>query len=310
MYPVSIIVPTFNDKKFVSDALNSIFAQSYTDYEVIVVDGGSTDGTLEILKQYEGKITLFRQKGRGVSQAKNEAIGRAKGEYITFLDADDLWYPEKLKIQVEFLNTHPEYGFCSSDVDFFNEEGIFIKGAIRQEKNPRSGQVFDELFRNNFISSATIFLRRECFDKAGLFNERIFYAEDTDMWLRIAKYFQLGYIPRSLAKYRVHAQARTQQFDKHYGSMEQIYRSLINDDPRYFSKRKLLIRNVYYNLYRRWAYRYFEVKEYRLARKIYLKAIKHQPLNFICWKYTLSTFLPKKMINSLREVKAKTRYAN
>ena len=305
MPTVSIIVPTLNDIEYISKALESIFVQSFKDYEIIIVDGGSTDGTLEVLKQYEGKITFFRQKGKGVSQAKNEAIGRAKGEYITFLDADDLWYPEKLKVQIYFLNAHPEYGFCSSDVDFFNEEGIIINGAISREKNPRSGLVFDDLFCNNFISSATIFLRRNCFDKAGLFNESIFFAEDTDMWLRIAKYFQLGYIPRILAKYRVHAQARTQQFDKHYASLERIYEKLIKDDPQYFSKRKSLIRRAYYNLYRRWAYRYFEVKEYQLAREIYIRALKHQPSSFICWKYILATFLPKKMIDSLRVLKSK-----
>jgi len=307
MATVSIIVPTFNDQRYVSDALKSIFSQSYTDYEIIVVDGGSTDGTLEVLKQQEGKITFFRQQGKGVSQAKNEAIGRSKGEYITFLDADDLWYPDKLKIQVDFLNAHPEYGFCSSDVDFFNKKGIMVKGAISQEKKPRSGNVFDELLSNNFISSATIFLRRECFDKAGVFNEKNFYAEDTDMWLRIAKYFQLGYIPRVLSKYRVHALARTQQFDKHYASLERIYGKLIKDDPKYFSKRKSLIGKAYYNLYRRWAYRYFEAKDYKSARQIYLKALKYQPFSFICWKYTLATFLPEKIIHKLRVVKAKTR---
>ena len=208
---VSIIVPTLNDREYIEDALRSIFAQTYTDYEVIVVDGGSTDGTEKIAGGYSNRIIFFQQRGSGVSQARNEAIRKAKGRYITFLDADDLWYSDKLKIQHEFMEEHPGYGFCSSDVDFFDQTGITIKGAIQAEKKLRSGYVFNELFTNNFISSATIFLRRECFEKAGLFDEDIFFAEDTDMWLRVAKEFELGYIPHSLAKYRVHPQARTQQ---------------------------------------------------------------------------------------------------
>lgn len=297
---VSIIIPTLNDGEYISDALRSVFAQTYRDFETVVVDGGSDDGTWEILEENRSRLEFFRQKGKGVSQAKNEAIGKARGEYIAFLDGDDLWYPDKLRIQIEFLDDHPEFGFSSSDVDFFNEGGIIIKGAISREKEPHSGYVFDDMFKNNFISSATIILRRGCFEKAGFFDEEIFYAEDTDMWLRVAKDFQLGYIPTSLAKYRVHPGARTQEFIKHYGSLAGIYRKLNALYPDYFEERKALLKTAYFNLYRRWGYRHFESGEYRRARRQYFKALRNRPVSLLAWKYLLATFLPKQLIRLIK----------
>ena len=303
MPTVSVIVPTLDDRDYLEEALKSILAQSFWDYEVIVVDGGSSDQSLAVIRRYEKRISWFRQSGKGVSRAKNEAIAKARGEYITFLDGDDLWYPEKLEIQVNFLSDHPEYGFCSSDVDFFDEEVIIIKGAISTEKKPRSGYVFDELFTNNFISSATIMLRRECFDRVGNFDEEIFFAEDTDMWLRVAKEFKLGYIPKSLAKYRVHPGARTQQFAKHYASLEKIYGKLNQLYPEYFRQRPTLLRAARFNLYRRWAYRHFEAGEYAASRRLFIKALKYNPRSIFAWKYILSSFLPASLIQAVKAKK-------
>ena len=290
-----------NDDAYLGQALESAFAQSRPPEEIIVVDGGSTDGTGEILQSYGDRISWFRQEGKGVSRAKNQAIARAGGDYIAFLDADDLWYPEKLKIQVDFLNGHPEFGFCSSDVDFFNEEGTFIQGAIKAEKKPHSGYVFDDLFTNNFISSATIMLRRECFERAGLFDGEIFYAEDTDMWLRVAKEFQLGYIPQSLAKYRVHPGARTQEFAKHYASLEKIYEKLNRLYPEYFHQNPALLRAARFHLYRRWAYRHFAAGEYSASRRIYFKVLRQKPMDRSTWAHVAASFLPPAMIAKLRK---------
>ena len=303
MNSVSVIVPCLNAGPYIRGALDSILGQTRLPEEIIVADGGSTDGAVEVLESYRERVAWFRQEGKGVSRAKNQAIARAKGDYIAFLDADDLWYPEKLEIQFDFLNGHPEFGFCSSDVDFFNEEGTFIKGAIRAEKKPHSGYVFDDLFTNNFISSATIMLRRECFERAGLFDEEIFYAEDTDMWLRVAREFELGYISQSLAKYRVHPGARTQEFAKHYASLEKIYEKLNRLYPEYFHQNQTLIRSARFNLYRRWAYRHFAAGEYAASRRIYFKVLRQKPMDRSTWAHVVASFLPPAMIAKLRREK-------
>lgn len=297
---VAVIIPSLNQGQYIGEALDSVFAQTFRDYEVIVVDGGSTDGTRETVGRYGDKVHFFRQDGKGVSRAKNQALDRSRSGYIAFLDADDAWYPDKLAKQVALLEAHPEYGFCSSDVDFFDATGIIIKGAIATEKKPRSGMVFDDLLVNNFISSATIMLRRECFEKVGRFDEEIFYAEDTEMWLRVAKEFSLGYLPESLARYRVRAEARSQSFARHYASLASSFSKLRRLYPEYFSARLPLLRAAYANLYRRWGYRHFEAGEYSAARRIYLQALRYASLDRSVWSHLAATFLPASMISKLR----------
>jgi glycosyltransferase involved in cell wall biosynthesis len=297
---VTVIVPSLNQGQYIGEALDSIFAQTYKDYEVIVVDGGSTDGTAAAVGRYGDKVLFFRQSGKGVSRAKNQALERARGRFIAFLDADDAWYPDKLARQVALLEDHPEYGFCSSDVDFFDETGITIRSAIGAEKKPRSGMVFDDLFANNFISSATIILRRECFEKVGRFDEEIFYAEDTEMWIRVAKEFSLGYISESLSRYRVRPEARSQSFARHYASLALSYGKLKGLYPDYFAARPALLRSAYFNLYRRWAYRHFAVGEYAEARKIYLRALRYAPLDRSAWVHLVASYLPRGIIERLK----------
>ena len=296
MPTVTVIIPSLNQGQYIGEALDSLFAQTFRDYEVIVVDGGSTDGTETVVRRYRNKIQFFRQDGKGGSRAKNQALERARGKLIAFLDADDAWYPDKLAKQVALLETHPEYGFCSSDVDFFDATGIIIKGAIAAEKKPRSGMVFDDLLVNNFISSATVMLRRECFEKVGRFDEEIFYAEDTEMWLRVAKEFSLGYLPKCLARYRVRPEARSQSFARHYASLAGIYAKLNRQDPQYFRERPGLLRAAYVHLYRRWAYRHFEAGEYAAARRIYLRVLRYASLDRSTWIPLVATFLPPNVI--------------
>lgn len=300
MPSVSVIVPSLNQGQFIGEALDSVLAQTFRDFEVIVVDGRSTDGTAGVVARYGDPIQFFRQSGKGISRAKNQALERARGKYIAFLDADDAWYPQKLARQVALLQEYPEYGFCSSDVDFFDETGVTIRGAIAAEKKPRSGMVFDDLFVNNFISSATIILRRECFEKAGRFDEEIYYAEDTEMWLRVAKEFALGYIPESLSRYRVRPDARSQSFSRHYASLAAAYGRLQAADPEYFARHSGLLRAAYAQLYRRWAYRHFEAGEHAAARRIYLRALRYASLDRSVWSHLAATLLPSGMISKLR----------
>jgi len=296
-----VVIPCLNDAAYIREALDSVFGQTLPPEEIIVADGGSTDGTADILNSYRGRLTWFRQEGKGVSAAKNQAVARTRGEYIAFLDADDLWYPEKLERQTALLDRCPEYGFCSSDVDFFDESGVFIHGAIGTEKQPRSGYVFDELFVNNFISSATIMLRRFCFDRVGGFDENIRFAEDTEMWLRVAKEFRLGYIPEVLAAYRVRRSSRSFQFAEHYRSLGGTFDRFLGKYPDYFKARPGLMRNARYNLYRRWGYRHFEVGEYRRARGLFLRALRRRPSAGMIWKYLAASLLPPSVLRKLRK---------
>ena len=200
---VSVIIPTYQHADFVGEAINSVLAQAYTDYEIILVDDGSTDGTKQIAAAYGNQIRYIYQDNRGLSAARNTGIQASKGQYVSFLDADDVWLPNKLKLEVEFLDTHPSVKLVYSNYSYFGSR----RGPKRTgfEGIPlSSGYGLKELFLNNPILPSAVLVRKSCFEKVGLFDESLVQCEDLDMWLRIAASFEIDYIDIPLAKYRLH----------------------------------------------------------------------------------------------------------
>lgn len=127
---VSVIIPTYNLARYINETVDSVLGQTYKNYEIIIVDDGSTDNTKEALSEYGGKITYIFQENQGVSAARNKGIKEAKGEYIAFLDADDLWLKDKLELQIGLMNSNPEVAMIFTDGESFNEEGL-IKASLR-----------------------------------------------------------------------------------------------------------------------------------------------------------------------------------
>ncbi len=201
---VSIIIPTFNCGAFISEALESVFAQTFTAYEVIVVDDGSTDHTREVINRYEEKVRYIYQENRGVSAARNTGIKNARGRFIAFLDADDVWMPEKLEWQMKAMSKSESIGVVSC--------GLFcISGEknIEREVIPKNYLRRNELVRDLYLdpdpffgAGSAILVRKECFQKLGLFDEDLHAAEDWDMCLRIAKSYDVRFVPLPLFEYR------------------------------------------------------------------------------------------------------------
>src|SRR3990170_3473675 len=149
MSKVSVIIPAYNSARFLPEAIESVLAQTYKDYGIIVIDDGSTDNTKETLEPYFDKIKYIYQQNQGAASARNTAIRHSQGEYIAFLDADDVWLPEKLHIQVEYLNNNPGIAMVYSPSVTISEDG-----GLTDKKNKNmglpSGDVFDMLFLRNF----------------------------------------------------------------------------------------------------------------------------------------------------------------
>src|SRR5436309_7380613 len=128
MPKVSVIIPVFNGERYIRQTIESVLAQTYRDFELLVIDDGSTDGTAEAVKEYEKDLRYVHQGNGGASKARNQGIRFSQGKYIAFLDADDLWEPEKLTIQVEFLERNPKIGLVHCNCDGIDEEGrTFIR---------------------------------------------------------------------------------------------------------------------------------------------------------------------------------------
>lgn len=180
---VSVIIPTYNRGWTIGEAVDSVLAQDYRDFELIVVDDGSADNTSQVLDAYRGTIKVFRQENKGVSAARNRGIAEASGRFIAFLDSDDLWLPQKLSTQVEFFNTTPDALICQT-------EEVWIRSGVRVNPKKRhkkpSGMIFEPSLALCLVSPSAVMIRRSLLEIVGNFDETLPLCEDYDLWLRIS----------------------------------------------------------------------------------------------------------------------------
>jgi glycosyltransferase involved in cell wall biosynthesis len=196
MHPaVSVIIPTYNRARWVTEAVDSVLAQTYRDLELVVVDDGSTDDTADRLAAYGRRIQVVRQKNLGAGAARNVGIRRARGTYIAFLDSDDLWKADKLATQMDLISRDQSVKVC------YTEE-IWIRRGRRV--NPRkkhakhSGWILKQMLPLCLVSPSSVLIDREVFDRAGRFDESLPACEDYDLWLRIGRLYPFHLIDRPL----------------------------------------------------------------------------------------------------------------
>lgn len=205
---VSVVVTTFNSERFLREGLDSVFAQAYPAIEVIVVDGASADGTLEILGGYSDRLRVLSSSGPclpGVT--RNMGIEAATGEYIAFLDSDDAWYPGKVEAQVEFMALHPDIPLCHTYVHIIDEHSAVLQ--VRHEgAMPPTGDGLRPLLRHCFITLSSVMVRREVVMREGIRFPTDpawdWTGEEHLFFLRIARAHPLGFLDRVLAQYRRH----------------------------------------------------------------------------------------------------------
>jgi len=207
---VSVIIPTYNSARFLHQALQSALEQTYQKREIIVVDDGSTDETKMTLGRFNGTIRYLQQEHQGAAAARNTGIQAANGDFICFLDADDIWASNKLDLQLDFLKRHRDTGLLSGRCRKFMDQGspymsftaaAPVGNAVRIFPAP---QAFTELVKFNFIPTSTVMIRKECFDKVGLFDLNLIPVEDRDLWLRISAHFEVAHLPWILCEKRLH----------------------------------------------------------------------------------------------------------
>lgn len=192
---ISVVIPTYNRADVVCRALESVLGQDFQDFEVIVVDDGSTDGTLQVLEKYGGSVRLLTQEHRGVSSARNLGISQSNGALVAFLDSDDQWLPEKLTSQVRLFDPGNPHFVCHTDE-------IWMRDAC--EVHPRDihkkqgGRFFERALERCLISPSSVVVSRALLDKVGVFDEALPAAEDYDLWLRITAFYEVIFVPKRL----------------------------------------------------------------------------------------------------------------
>lgn len=196
---VSVIIPTYNRAHLLGRAIRSVLNQTYQDFELIIVDDGSSDNTDELVKSFDDiRIRYLKhKKNRGGAAARNTGIKAAKGKYIAFQDSDDEWLPEKLEKQMKvFEDAPPEVGVVYTG--FYrlqNGKKTYIPSS---KVNPKEGYIFNSLLKGNFVTTQAVLVKRECFDKAGIFDENLPRLQDWELFLRISRHYHFKFINEPL----------------------------------------------------------------------------------------------------------------
>ncbi len=224
MPKVSVVITTYNRRKFAEEAVKSVLSQTFRDFELILVDDGSTDDTQQ-LARYNLKY-IFKEHS-GISAARNAGAAIAKGKYICFLDDDDLWKREKLEKQISFMEKNPEYPICYSDEIWIRNGKFLNQKKIHQKEG---GNIFKKCLEMCIISPSSAMIRSSSFRKY-LFDEKLPVCEDYDLWLRIAVNHKIGYIPEKLIIKR----GGHSQLSKKFPAMDRF---------RIYSIQKILRKNI------------------------------------------------------------------
>lgn len=210
MPDVSIIVPAYNPGPYLVSAVDSVIAQTFTDWEMIIIDDGSTEDISPIAEKHEA-IRIIRQKNMGLSIARNVGILNSTGKYIAFLDADDVWAPTKLEKQIRVMEADPAIALCHTDFDVIDEEGHKVHAGFA-----RQVESYEDLLVQGLICISMTVVRRDCLAVAGLFDTIYQSTQDYDMWLKIARQYKTFFIPSCEGGYRRHAQNMSGNYWKMY----------------------------------------------------------------------------------------------
>lgn len=210
---VSVIIPLFNLRPYVGEAIDSVLNQTYPNIEIIVVDDGSTDNPETVLNKYKGRIELVRQENRGLSSARNTGIRNSEGEYLVFLDADDYVSPNKIEMEVETLEKYPKVGWVYGVSLVVDENKRVIRripdDVLEPNERPPEGNIFNRLILRCLMLVNAVIIRREVVD-VGLFDESLTSCEDWDFWLRVSVKYDVKHIrePLAFVRYRPDSMSR------------------------------------------------------------------------------------------------------
>lgn len=204
---VSIILPVYNGARYVACALRSVLAQTFSDFEVVVVNDGSTDQSREAIRPFltDRRVKYIEQANAGVAAARNTALTAASGRLVAFIDQDDLWLPDKLKLQVSVMDSRPGVGLIHTAYELIDAEGRPMgEPSFHRWRPDVEGRCLRDLFIRNRVALPTAMARRSSLDKAGPFDSRIDGADEYAIWLQISAHAEVAYLPTVLARYRVH----------------------------------------------------------------------------------------------------------
>ncbi|MEM8805098.1 MAG: glycosyltransferase [Cyanobacteria bacterium P01_G01_bin.38] len=230
MPSISVVIPAYNSERTIGDTVQSVLAQTFTDFEIIVINDGSQDRTLERLSAItDSRLHVFSYENSGVAISRNRGIEKAKGEYVAFLDADDLWVSEKLKDQYQALQDSHTAAVAYSWTDYIDDSGAFFRPGMRPSFQ---GDVYRRLLVSNFLEcGSNPLVRRSALQKVGGFDPDLPPSEDWEMWLRLAKRYDFVLVESPQILYRVSTSSASFNLQKHETSKLKAIEKVFADVP-------------------------------------------------------------------------------
>jgi glycosyltransferase involved in cell wall biosynthesis len=299
---VSVVIPSHNRADYVIEAVESALGQTYPHVEVIVVDDGSTDETRTLLEPYGDRITYIYQTNAGVSAARNAGIRRSNGEWVAFLDSDDVWLPEKLKAQVDCALAHPHADLVHTDA--FYCRATSDQRTIRPTANPpMEGDCYTRLFAGNRLITSSVMARRSALDQDQPFDTELRGTEDYLCWFRIARRRPFAFVQQPLVLYRLHDSNTINNKSKMDRNVLLALDKALADDPQLAERvGKAAVRSRYADLWYYLGYRSLEQGNFREARQALLQTLRYDRQPRV-WGMLLSLALPGSVIPRVRRLK-------
>jgi len=292
---ISVVITCYNYGKFLPGCIDCVLNQTYQDFEIVIVNDGSNDDTNQVIQPYldHSQIIYIDQPNAGQATAKNIGIKNASGDFIAFLDADDLWEKAKLEKQIALFNDH-SVGVVYCNASLIDEDGHHVDSIIFEETNQfKAGKITEYLFLNNFIPFSSSVIRKECFKDFGIFDEGYKMGIDWDLWLRISTKYKFQYVDEPLLLYRVgHAGQMSKNLEVRHKDAEMIMECFLKNYPDVISAS--VVKKGYYLTYCNRGY-YYSDKNLRVALSNYLKALQFSLLNITAYKGIVKTLINFKL---------------
>jgi glycosyltransferase involved in cell wall biosynthesis len=230
----SVIIPTLNRGERLIRAVRSVLAQTVDDLEVLVVDDGSDDSEALLRANFGDRVRYLRGPAKGVAAGRNTGIDHARGEFVAFLDSDDIWYPSKLERVAEAVQKHPDAGLFYSRMDIVDAEGRFIRTPPIRVKH----DVYPAIAEGNFIFNSTVVVRRECLQRAGNYDTQLSGCEDWEMWIRVSRHCRALLIDEPLVAYEyLSAGSFTRRYEPWVRAHDEVIATVLRDDPSLDARR-------------------------------------------------------------------------
>lgn len=335
MPKVSVIIPAYNCQAYVAQAIQSVLNQSHRDFEIIVIDDGSSDNTLQALAPYADRIQLIRQHNSGVAVARNAGLRAAKGDLLAFLDADDWWEPERISTQLAALQLFPSAGLVFSDFAVVEQNGALRMprgirwkyGSMGEEKDSAWEKIFSDadtitspgainalayhghilrrLFQGNFINTCSVLLKRAVLEQIGEFDPNLKTEEDYEYWLRVTHQWSAIYVDYPLVTFRLSPGqlTRTDNAERVAKNIFTVIQRTSAAMSAHLDPRQVAVR--FRQMYLRLGVIALRAGRGSEARFYLKKNLRGRPISGLAWILYLFSFLPSAVFTGLLRIRAR-----